>query len=292
MTTLRVGSTGSDVKAWQTFLKDQAILAGAADGIYGPATKAATEQFQNQQGLTADGIAGPATLAKAEGLGFQPHTAAAATANTFGDHGLNAVIDISHHNGANLNFQQAKDAGILAVFHKATQGLHYVDNMYATNEPAARAAGLLWGAYHFGEGADGAAQAEHFLDTVKPTADKPVLLVLDFENNPSGATMTLDQAKAFIQTMQQKTGRYPGLYGGSLIKQLLGSQKDDMLGKCWFWLAEYGPKAVVPPTWPTWTLWQYTDGQVGPEHQAVPGIGQCDRELFNGDAKALQALWT
>ena len=49
---------------------------------------------------------------------------------------LNAVIDISHHN-ANLDFQQAKAAGILGVIHKATQGLTYKDPMYVTNRQKA-----------------------------------------------------------------------------------------------------------------------------------------------------------
>jgi GH25 family lysozyme M1 (1,4-beta-N-acetylmuramidase) len=60
---------------------------------------------------------------------------------------------------------------------------------------------------------------------------------------------------------------------------------------CWLWLAQYGPTAVVPPNWSTWTLWQYTDGNVGPEPRSVPGVGGCDRDQFNGDENALRDLW-
>jgi len=50
-----------------------------------------------------------------------------------------------------------------------------------------------------------------------------------------------------------------------------------------------GPKA--PPLWRTWTMWQYTDGQAGNEPPSAPGIGPCDRDIFNGELPGLLALW-
>jgi lysozyme len=38
-----------------------------------------------------------------------------------------------------------------------------VDPLYEASRSKARAAGLLWGAYHFGTGGDGIVQAEHLL---------------------------------------------------------------------------------------------------------------------------------
>lgn len=201
---------------------------------------------------------------------------------------LNAVVDISHHNG-NINLQQAKTAGIVGVIHKATQGLTDVDPMYVTNRSQAQAAGLLWGAYHFGTGGDGAGQAEHFLQTVGTFEN--TLLVLDFEQNPGGSSMSLQDARDFVTQVNQATGRFPGLYSGSYVKELLGSNKDPLLAQCWLWLAEYGPNAIVPANWSTWTMWQYTDGSVGPQPHSVPGIGNCDRDKFNGSIDQLQALW-
>src|ERR1044071_8615707 len=161
---------------------------------------------------------------------------------------LNAVVDISHHNG-NVDLQAAKNDGIIGVIHKATQGQTGVDAMYQTNRAKAAAAGLLWGAYHFGTGGDGAAQAQHFLDVVG-TFDE-TLLVLDFEPNPGGTSMSLADARAFVTEVNQATGRFPGFYSGSYIKELLGSGKDPVLAQCWFWLSEYGPTAVVPVNWST-----------------------------------------
>src|SRR5437867_4109626 len=108
---------------------------------------------------------------------------------------LNAVIDLSHHNNA-VDFRRVKAAGIVGVIHKATQGVGHVDPSYAASRSGARAAGLLWGAYHFGTGGDGVEQADHFLDAVDPAPD--TLLALDFEVDPQGPSMTLDQARAFV----------------------------------------------------------------------------------------------
>lgn len=201
---------------------------------------------------------------------------------------LNAVIDLSHHNGT-VDFQQVQQAGILGVIHKATQGMTYIDPTYVANRDLAAAAGLLWGAYHFGVSGDGVAQAEHFLDVVVP--DSQDLLVLDLEANSQGTSMSLLEAHAFVTHVQAVTGRYPGLYSGQYVKQLLGTTSDPILSQCWFWLSQYGPTAVVPPNWKTWTLWQYTDGAAGPPPYTVDGAGRCDRDMFNGTEANLRKLW-
>lgn len=202
---------------------------------------------------------------------------------------FNGVIDISHHNGT-VDLQTAAANGIAGVIQKATQGQSFADPTYAANRAKAVAAGLLFGAYHFGTGSDGVKQAVHFLDVAQPDAN--TLLVLDFEANSQGPSMTLIEARAFVTHVKDATGRFPGLYSGHFIKELLGTQTDPVLASCWFWLAQYGPTPVVPPNWTTWTLWQYTDGAQGPDPHTVPGVGRCDRDRFNGTEAGLRALWT
>jgi len=201
---------------------------------------------------------------------------------------LNAIIDISHHNG-NVDLVKAKADGIVGVIHKATQGTGGSDPMYKTNRTKAADAGLLWGAYHFASGSDGVKQAINFLNVVGTSEN--TLLVLDFEPNPTGPSMNLEEARAFVTHVNEETGRFPGLYSGHFIKQLLGSNQDPVLAKCWLWLAEYGPTAVVPANWSTWTMWQYTDGADGPPPHTVAGIGNCDRDKFNGTEDELRTLW-
>lgn len=285
MSTLSLGMQGPQVSTWQSFLIDHGYLAGTADGIYGQGTEAATAKYQQAHGLTPDGIAGPDTIGQAVQEGFHP-----AASPVFPPPGtINTVFDMSHNNGSSPDFAKVKAAGLFGVFHKATQGSDFIDNMYNSSREGVASQGLHWGAYHFGDGSDVDAQVTHFLTIAKP--DGNTLLVLDFEENPSGPTMTLDQARQFVQSVKDKTGKYPGLYGGSLLSQLLNGNQDTVLSQCWLWIARYGQLTSLPPGWSKWTFWQYTDGQVGPDTEEVPGIGHSDRDLFNGTDSNLAGFW-
>lgn len=200
----------------------------------------------------------------------------------------NAVIDISHHNGT-IDLSNAQRAGVVGIIQKATQGTSYRDPTYQTNFQQAQSLSLMWGAYHFGNGDDGIAQADSFLNAVQPTAG--TLLVLDFESNTAGSTMSLQDVKDFVTHIQAATGVWPGLYGGSYLKEQLGSQADPILQNCWLWLAQYGPTPVLPPGWDTWTLWQFTDGHIVTDPSPIPGISPCDRDYFIDTQAVLQAKW-
>lgn len=200
----------------------------------------------------------------------------------------NVVIDISHFQ-AGVNLANAQQAGILGVIHKATQGSTFADPTYQNHLATAQGLGLLWGAYHFGNGDDGVAQADFFLQTVQPGPG--TILVLDFESNPASSTMSLQEARDFVTHIQSVTGIWPGLYGGSYLKEQLGSTPDPILQNCWFWLAQYGPTAVLPPGWANWTLWQYTDGHAVPDPNPIAGVTPCDRDYYCDTPATLQAKW-
>ncbi|HLE63809.1 MAG TPA: glycoside hydrolase family 25 protein [Pyrinomonadaceae bacterium] len=202
---------------------------------------------------------------------------------------INVVVDVSHHNGK-IDFMKVAKAGIVGVIHKATQGLRFVDPLYHRNREKALTAGLFWGAYHFGTLADSVKQADHFLYTVNPEGQ--TLLVLDYEPNGK-STMTLAQAREFVIRVATVTGTFPGIYSGSLIKEKLANKPvDAILSQCFLWIAQYASTPTrIPPTWATWTFWQYTDGLVGPEPRSVDGIGPCDRDQFNGSLAGLRRLW-
>jgi len=204
---------------------------------------------------------------------------------------INSVIDISHHNKVS-SFAKIKNAGIYGIVHKATQGTQYKDPTFVTNRANAIKAGIKVGAYHFGVAGDAIAQAEHLV----ATAGADSLLVLDFEGNPQGHDMSLDEAEHFVDHINTLTGRYPGLYSGHTIKEALTkagitSPSQTELAKCWLWIAQYSKAPLVPKIWPRWTLWQYTDGAFGPEPHNLDGIGRCDRDQFNGTLDELDQFW-
>ena len=141
--------------------------------------------------------------------------------------GANAIVDISHHNGK-PDLRKAKASGIVGVIQKATQGTTFKDPTFGENRKKASDAGLLFGAYHFGVGGAGVDQATFFLDVVRPIESD--LLVLDFEGNPEGPSMTLEEARAFVTDVQAATTRWPGLYSGHYLKRIDSS--DYRSGAC------------------------------------------------------------
>src|SRR5438477_2153381 len=169
----------------------------------------------------------------------------------------NRIIDVSHWEDP-ADFKKVAGDGIVAVIAKATQGAAGVDPAYRKFKRAAASYKFLWGSFHFGTGSEVDVQVEHYLATTKPKDDE--LVCLDFEPNPHGPTMTLNQAREFVSLFEHRTGRYPVLYGGYWLKENLNGEADDLLARCPLWLSQYGPKPVLPVGWKKYTLWQYTDG--------------------------------
>jgi lysozyme len=197
------------------------------------------------------------------------------------------TIDISHWETVE-SFEDVKKEGIVLVIHKATQGFKYVDKKYKEHMKGFKEIGLAWGSYHFGIGGDGSDQADHFLSEADPDG----LLVLDLEGNSQGKSMTIEEAEEFVRYIRDVTGRYPGLYSGYTIRELMGNRTDTPLAKCWLWTARYGNAPVFPKAWNKWTFWQYTDGKAGTEPHRVKGIGECDRNVFNGDETQFEEFLT
>jgi GH25 family lysozyme M1 (1,4-beta-N-acetylmuramidase) len=201
------------------------------------------------------------------------------------------VVDLSHFDTI-TDLNAAKSAGLAGIVYKASQGSGYKDPTYAGVRGQALAAGLLWGAYHFGDNSSVTSQVGNFLAAAQTDAN--TLLALDYEPN-GNATMSLSQAQQFLTQVAQQAGRQPVLYSGSLIKQTL-TQPNAFFGAHRLWLAQYASQPVLPSSWQSYWLWQYSDGSAGPQPQSVPGIpgnsaGQIDCNTFDGTPEELAAQW-
>jgi lysozyme len=223
--------------------------------------------------------------------------------------GLDAVIDISRSVTVS-DFRQVRQSNILGVIHKASEGGDYADIAYAARRPAAEAAGLLWGAYHFGTGMmSGARQAAFFLSMARP--GPRTLLALDLEaneNNPSNS-MSLEQGEAFVRAVADATGRLPVVYvhptwaNGEPLPNSglsLGARitPDSILARCGLWVADYHDSPEIPLAWAAsgWRLWQYAGDESASrpaynQTTIVQGVSHSDRNLFNGDASSLPRFW-
>jgi peptidoglycan hydrolase-like protein with peptidoglycan-binding domain len=70
--TLRNGSTGSQVKALQSLLNAQGYNAGTVDGAFGSGTEAAVKRAQSAKGLGVDGVVGARTWTALLSAGTRP----------------------------------------------------------------------------------------------------------------------------------------------------------------------------------------------------------------------------
>jgi lysozyme len=202
---------------------------------------------------------------------------------------INTIIDIYHN--TQIDFAKVKAAGILAIIHKATEGGSVRDEEYSARRQIAKDMGFLWGAYHYASGTSVTDQVQNFLEYASPIDSD--FIALDFEASTSGPNMTLDQAHRFVETIKTETGRYPLIYGGSMLREAVGTDADSILANCPLWYSRYRdtPIGIPGQVWSKYTLWQYTDGNSGPEPKAVDGIGRCDRSIFNGSTQDLKAQW-
>ena len=224
--------------------------------------------------------------------------------------GANSVVNLSHYDLMRPDFAGMAREGVAGVIHEATFPRLERDAKYAERQRAALDAGLLWGAYHFGDGTNPIAQADHFLRAVTAARvdnpEKPrsgVLLVLDFEKNGHypGGSMSVAQAVAFVERIKERTGKYPGLYGSeNRLRQMLSGASPAhrrILKNCWLWIANYHAEPRNTAPWDSWHLWQYTgDGKcdLRPRSmypKSVANIPRAERNIFRGNNSELQAFW-
>ena len=202
------------------------------------------------------------------------------------------VVDLAHGDRV-TSFADARAAGVIGIIHKATTGATGHDPLYADRRKAAQAAGLLWGAYHWGTAVPVSGQLDNFLKIAAP--DASTLVALDFESDP-GNQMTINDARQFLEGIETRLGRKAVLYSGNLIKQSLGDAVDPFFGSHRLWLCQYGNHPKVQASWSTFWLWQYTDGTAGPGPDTVPGLpgdakGHLDCNHFLGSQDLLKQQW-
>lgn len=202
------------------------------------------------------------------------------------------LIPDAYH-GDDLDVALLSNNGPVALILKATQGISYVDPQFASRIIQARDNGLLTGSYHFADGSDPRQQVAHWLGVVQPRANE--VIAFDWENNPSGRTMSYAQACVFVQAVKDALGRWPMIYGSNLLKENIpAGAGNSILFNCPLWLASYTTVPTLPRGWTEYALWQYTgdDANAKITPHTFPGANApLDISEFPGTVAQLRNRW-
>lgn len=96
-----------------------------------------------------------------------------------------ALLDVSQYQGAGIDWQRVKRAGVVGAWVKATEGANLVNPLLNNQTQGARSAGLRVGFYHFARPnstLDARAEAAHFSTVVRGlTTRRDLKPMLDYE---------------------------------------------------------------------------------------------------------------
>lgn len=178
--------------------------------------------------------------------------------------GLNGIDVSGHQNGIDLT----KVAGDFVII-KATEGVGWTDPAFKTSLDSARKSGKLVGFYHFARplsdaGNTAQAEAQSFIDVVKPYIQAGDVLVLDWEAENRSNTAW---AREWLTLVFKEFGIKPWVY----------ANQNDASAYDWslvigdgypLWLAQYpvstpqgyGPQAQMGTIYNGWKVvaWQYS----------------------------------
>lgn len=153
-------------------------------------------------------------------------------------------IDVSNwQKGINL---KAVPADFVIV--KATEGTYYVSSDFKRQTTQVIEAGKCLGFYHYANGGNVTAEADYFINNIKPYIGQGIL-VLDWEagNNPLFGKNDFDWCKQWCDYVYKKTGVKPFVYiQASAINRIKG------IGDYKLWVAQY---ADMNPTGYQSTPW-------------------------------------
>jgi lysozyme len=204
-------------------------------------------------------------------------------------------IDVSHRNG-NIDWNAVRAAGHSFAFIKATEDDNFSDPNFAANWQAAKAAGLIRGAYHyFHPSTDPAQQAAFFVNSVGGWNSGDIPPALDVEiSDQDESSLSLSDAEWSARTatclseIARLTGRTPIVYLTAWGRDVWKTKIATTTAPEWainylLWVSSFpGMEPEVLKGWTTWTFWQY---DIRGNVNGVPG--NVDLDQFNGTPDAL-----
>lgn len=127
------------------------------------------------------------------------------------------------------------------VICKATQGTWYTSGDFYRQASQTIGSGKLLGVYHYAEGGDVRAEADHFIETVRGYIGRAVL-VLDWESHDNVGYWQMENwVGQWCDYVYQRTGVKPIVY----CSQSIMHHFDDEIGDYGLWVAQYANYAAT-----------------------------------------------
>lgn len=266
-----VAAAAKRIGAWVKGV--QKVVGVTGDGIPGPATIQAVKDWQKAKHLEVDGIWGPASQAAAAGQTTTPKPPPATSVTT-----QLQGVDVSSYQ----TVAQWKARNPRFVLAKAHEGLSWHDPAYQAHRAAARAGGVLFGAYTYAwPEYDAAACCTDFLATAGLRTGE--VGVMDFEpykstSNPATWPAWLIR---FGTEYRRRTGVWPWLYANddmlTRLAQHATTAQMNVLRTWPLWKAAYTTSPGSLHGWPALACWQHTDKPL-------------DLDVFYGDPATFRRL--
>lgn len=192
-------------------------------------------------------------------------------------------VDVSMWQGATINWHAVAVSGIRFAFVKASEGPAFVDPDYARNATAARANGIVVGAYDYAQPSggsdaairkDAATEANHFVTVARPQAID-MRPVIDIETTgglgPGPLRLWLS---SWVATVTARIHAQPLIYTSPSFWQTRLGDTTALSASAMLWVAHWTTAStpwVPAANWGShgWDVWQWSDCR------SIPGIPGC-----------------
>ncbi|NMM93494.1 GH25 family lysozyme [Bifidobacterium oedipodis] len=140
-------------------------------------------------------------------------------------------IDVSGWQTPNVTCTASYDFAVV----KATQGTGFTNGYMTRQAQCVRQRGKSLGFYHYAGGGNPTAEADYFVNTVRPYIGQAVL-VLDWESYQNAAWGNSNWVRVFVNRVHDRTGVWPIVYvSAAYIYQI----PSDVRRNCGLWVAQY-----------------------------------------------------
>ena len=163
---------------------------------------------------------------------------------------------------------------------KATQGTGFTNSYITSQAQCVRQRGKSLGFYHYAGGGNATAEADHFVNTIRPYLGSAVL-VLDWESYQNAAWGDSNWIRVFVNRVHARTGVWPLAYTSAAHLWQIPS---DVRAHCGLWVAQYANNNATGYQTRPWNYGRY--GQAMRQYTSNGRIngyaGPLDLNYFRG----------